>query len=92
MAYVWARASADTVVARFFFVAGAVLEDPATGSACANLGGWLLATGAPLPVRLRVNQGQAVKRPSWLELTVDRDRQVYVGGEVVELGRGTITI
>ena len=50
MAYVWARESADTVVARFFFLSGAVLEDPATGSACANLGGWMLATGAPVPV------------------------------------------
>jgi PhzF family phenazine biosynthesis protein len=92
MAYVWARESVDTVVARFFFLSGAVLEDPATGSACANLGGWMLATGAPLPVRLRVHQGEAVKRPSWLELTVDADRQVFVGGVVRELGRGTITI
>jgi PhzF family phenazine biosynthesis protein len=92
MAYVWARATPDTVVARFFFLSGAVLEDPATGSACANLGGWMLATGAPLPVRLRVRQGEAAKRPSWLELTVDTDRQVFVGGAVRELGRGTITI
>ncbi len=92
MAYVWARDAADAVVARFFFLSGAVLEDPATGSACANLGGWLLATGAPLPVRLRVHQGEAVKRPSWLELTVDADRQVFVGGSVRVVGRGTITL
>ena len=46
-------AGARAVVARFFFPKhGAVLEDPGTGSACANLGGWLLATGAPLPQRL----------------------------------------
>jgi len=92
MAYVWARDSADTVVARFLFVSGAVLEDPATGSACANLGGWMLATDAPLPVRLRVHQGEAVKRPSWLELSVDADRNVFVGGNVREVGRGTITV
>lgn len=91
MAYVWAPASTGHVEARFFFVAGAVLEDPATGSACANLGGWMLATGAPLPVKLRVSQGQAVGRPSRLELTVDAEKRVFVGGEVVELGRGTIT-
>jgi PhzF family phenazine biosynthesis protein len=92
MAYVWARASSDTLVARFFFVAGAVLEDPATGSACANVGGWMLATGAALPVRARVKQGEAVKRPSWLELTVDTERRVFVGGDVIELGRGSISI
>jgi PhzF family phenazine biosynthesis protein len=92
MAYVWARAAADSIVARFFFVAGSVLEDPATGSACANLGGWMLATGAPLPVRARIHQGEAVKRPSHLELTVDADRRVFVGGDVIELGRGSITL
>ena len=37
-----------------------VVEDPGTGSACANLGGWLLATGAPLPQRLAIAQGDAV--------------------------------
>jgi len=91
MAYVWAPSSTGHVEARFFFVAGAVLEDPATGSACANLGGWMLATGAPLPVKLQVSQGRAVKRPSRLELTVDTEKRVFVGGDVVELGRGTIT-
>jgi PhzF family phenazine biosynthesis protein len=92
MAYVWARDPDGTVVARFFFVAGAVLEDPATGSACANLGAWMLATGAPLPVRLRVLQGEAVKRPSRLELTVDAEKRIFVGGDVVELGRGTVSL
>jgi PhzF family phenazine biosynthesis protein len=91
MAYVWARATADTLVARFFFVAGAVLEDPATGSACANLGGWMIAAGKSLPLRATVHQGDAVKRPSRLALTVDAERQVFVGGEVVEVGRGTFT-
>ena len=39
MAYVFADAGA--VESRFFFPSGpAILEDPATGSACANLGGW----------------------------------------------------
>jgi trans-2,3-dihydro-3-hydroxyanthranilate isomerase len=92
MAYVWARAPEGSVVARFFFVAGAVLEDPATGSACANLGAWLLATGAPLPVRMTVHQGEAVKRPSRLDLTVDTEKRIFVGGQVVELGRGTIEL
>jgi PhzF family phenazine biosynthesis protein len=93
MAYVFARAGEGEVVARFFFVSnGGVVEDPATGSACANLGGYFLVTKASLPIALRVRQGDAVSRPSELKLRVDRDRNVFVRGEVLELGRGTITL
>jgi PhzF family phenazine biosynthesis protein len=93
MAYVFAQVSPGEVVARFFFLAGGgVVEDPATGSACANLGGWLLATGAPRPVRLVVDQGRAVGRPSRLELEVDEGGAIFVSGDVVELGRGVITL
>jgi len=69
---------------------GGVVEDPATGSACANLGGWLLVTGAPRPLRLTVDQGRAVGRPSRLELSVTADGAILVAGQVVELGRGTL--
>lgn len=93
MAYVFAPGSGDEVEARFFFGSGGgVAEDPATGSACANLGGWLLASGAPLPVRRVVSQGAQVGRPSRLLLEVDAVRAVRVSGDVVELGRGTIRI
>jgi len=92
LAYVFAR-EGDHVLARFFFLKyGAVVEDPGTGSACANLGGWLLATGAPLPQRLHVDQGEAVGRPCRLGLTVDPDRSIGVSGRVIEIGRGTITL
>jgi trans-2,3-dihydro-3-hydroxyanthranilate isomerase len=93
MAYVWARAAEGRAVARFFFVAsGSTLEDPATGSACANLGGWLIATRAPLPVRLEVRQGDAVARPSLLRLVVDEEKRVFVSGSVLEIGRGTMEV
>jgi PhzF family phenazine biosynthesis protein len=92
LAYVWARAAADEIVSRFFFLAGGVREDPATGSACANLGGWMIATGAPLPLRVRVRQGDAVKRPSILGLHVDAEKRVFVSGNVVEIARGTLTL
>ena len=92
MAYVFAR-EGDRVLARFFFPKhGAVIEDPGTGSACANLGGWLLATGAPLPQRLTIDQGEFVGRPCRLGLAVDADRTIRVSGRVVEIGRGTITL
>lgn len=84
---------ARAVVARFFFPKhGAVIEDPGTGSACANLGGWLLATGARLPQRIAVAQGDAVARPCRLGLEVTADRRILVTGRVIELGRGSITI
>ena len=91
MAYVFAR-DGDRVLARFFFLQhGAVIEDPGTGSACANLGGWLLATGASLPQRLSIDQGEAVRRPCRLGLAVDTDRRIRVSGRVVELGRGELS-
>ena len=90
MAYVFAR-EGDRVLARFFFTKhGAVIEDPGTGSACANLGGWLLATGASLPQRLTVDQGEAVGRPCRLGLAVHADRTIEVSGRVIEIGRGTL--
>src|SRR5438552_8323865 len=100
MAYVFAPeagrspASAEgRMVVRFFFPKhGAVVEDPGTGSACANLGGWLIATGAPLPQRYAVAQGDAVGRPCRLGLEVTADRRIRVSGRVVELARGVVTL
>jgi trans-2,3-dihydro-3-hydroxyanthranilate isomerase len=40
LVYVWSERDANNIESRFFFAkGGAVTEDPATGSACANLGG-----------------------------------------------------
>ena len=92
MAYVFAR-EGDHVLCRFFFPKyGAMVEDPGTGSACANLGGWLLATGAPLPQKLTLDQGEAVGRPCRLGLEVTADRAIRVSGRVVEIGRGTVRL
>jgi len=93
MAYVFAPSGPGAMDVRFFFPKhGSVLEDPGTGSACANLGGWLLATGAPLPQRLSLAQGDAVGRPCRLGLEVTADRRIRVSGRVVELGRGTVSL
>jgi trans-2,3-dihydro-3-hydroxyanthranilate isomerase len=92
MAYVFAREQ-DSVLCRFFFPQhGAVIEDPGTGSACANLGGWLLVTGALLPQRLTVDQGEAVGRRCSLGLEVTIDRRIRVSGRVIELARGILTV
>jgi len=84
----------QVVRARYFFTkdGGGVAEDPGTGSACANLGGWLLAQGKDLPARVVVHQGDQVSRPCRLYLDVARDGAIRVGGHVIELGRGTVSI
>jgi PhzF family phenazine biosynthesis protein len=100
MAYVFAPADdgarthgEQAMVVRFFFPKyGSVVEDPGTGSACANLGGWLLATGAPLPQRVSVAQGDAVGRPCRMGLEVSADRRIRVSGRVVEIARGAVTL
>jgi PhzF family phenazine biosynthesis protein len=92
MAYLWAP-DGDHITVRFFFTQhGAVVEDPATGSACANLGGWMLAKGRPLPIAASLRQGEAVGRPSHLGLAVDAERNIYVTGTAIELGRGSLTL
>ena len=90
--YVWAPTGPETVESRFFFIQGnAAIEDPATGSACANLGGWFLANGER-GIRRRIHQGGAIQRPSMLDLTVDDQGTILVTGTVREVGRGTFTI
>jgi trans-2,3-dihydro-3-hydroxyanthranilate isomerase len=110
MAYVWARdpRRANSIEVRFFFTSnGALLEDPATGSACANLGGWMIvrattssdgarssdaALGEPRPWTATLSQGSAIERPSRLGLRVDERDQIFVTGSVIELGRGSISL
>lgn len=93
--YVWARDEAGgphAVLARYFFVQhGGVIEDPATGSACANLGGWLLAAGAEGPIERTIDQGGAVGRRSRLGLSV-REERIFVRGLVIDIGHGTIEL
>lgn len=82
----------DVVLSRYFFTkaGGGVDEDPGTGSACANLGGWLLARGQERPARVLVRQGEQAGRPCTLYLDVDGDGTIRVGGRVIALGRGEI--
>lgn len=102
LVYVWAHGTADEIDSRFFFAKDtACAEDPATGSACANLGGWFIATHAELPISKRIRQGAAVGRPSLLDLYVgpsipglhaDIQSRIFVSGQVFELGRGIINL
>ncbi|HTE42352.1 MAG TPA: PhzF family phenazine biosynthesis protein [Steroidobacteraceae bacterium] len=91
--YLFAGTGTDTLLSRFFFSkTGAMIEDPATGSATANLGGWYLANDASLPFNKIISQGEYVGRPSTLKLRIDAQRNIFVAGEVVEIGRGYIEL
>ena len=93
LAYVWARIDDTTVRARFFLTKyGSVFEDPGTGSACANLGGWLITRRAPLPLDIVVLQGDQVGRSCRLGLRVDSQQRIFVSGRVIALGGGEITL
>jgi trans-2,3-dihydro-3-hydroxyanthranilate isomerase len=64
-------------------------EDPATGSAAGPLMAYLHAR-AGLDA-LRIDQGVEMGRPSVLECSVEGDR-VRVGGDVVVVARGTVSL
>jgi trans-2,3-dihydro-3-hydroxyanthranilate isomerase len=92
-AYVFASTGPDTLLSRFFFGKGdSIAEDPATGSAAANLGGWFVANQATVPLTRTISQGEMVGRPSRLHLRIDAQRQVFVAGQVVDLGAGGIEL
>jgi PhzF family phenazine biosynthesis protein len=93
LVYVFAHSAPEHVHARMFFNKGtSVIEDPATGSACANLGGYLACTGARKPIVRSVEQGVFTGRPCELHLEVDAEDRSLVTGLVFELSRGTVRL
>jgi predicted PhzF superfamily epimerase YddE/YHI9 len=58
----------------------------------ANFGAWWLRMQRSLPLRLQISQGERTGRPSILLLEVTAGGEVFVGGDVLEIGRGTITL
>lgn len=87
--YVFAR-TAEGFESRYFWMPGSSLsEDPGTGSACANLGGWWQETQGDAPLHATVRQGTAMARPNVLTLDV-ADGNIQVGGRVIEIGAGTM--
>lgn len=90
LCYVWAWSGPDTVEARLFFSQDtAVVEDPATGSAAANLGS-LLAHLGRRGVEVVISQGAAVARPSRLHVEVTDEGSVRVGGVVRPFADATV--
>ena len=93
MAYVFAPNGQGKLLSRFFFMKhGAIVEDPGTGAATANLGGWFIQRKATLPLDYSIDQGEAVDRLCRIGLRVDANKQIFVSGRVVEIARGVVTL
>lgn len=89
--YCFVPGTAPDVPARFFFEkqTGVIAEDPGTGSACANLGGWFLAEHCALPHDCVVRQGDHLGRACRLALSISGDGAIRVGGRTREVARGS---
>lgn len=93
MAYLVARVGNDRFQVRFFFpTASGMSEDPGTGSACSNLGGYLLDAGEPVPARITVTQGEFINRLNVLQLSLTDEKRIRVGGRALEVGRGELRL
>jgi trans-2,3-dihydro-3-hydroxyanthranilate isomerase len=84
--------------ARVFVPGQGIIEDPATGSAAAALGGYLSAREGAATAKLSyvVEQGFEIKRPSIIELEVDKvDGEVTavrVGGSAVMVSEAMMDV
>lgn len=82
---VW-RERPDLFHARDPFPVGGVVEDPATGSGAAALGGYLRDAGLlQAPARIVIRQGEAMGRPSRLEVEIPASGGIVVSGTAVPM-------
>jgi PhzF family phenazine biosynthesis protein len=72
------------------FVGGGEFEDPVTGSLNASLAQWLMREGLA-PTSYIAAQGSALRRAGRVHLRMDQD-QVWVGGDVVDVIRGELSL
>ncbi len=94
-AYIWHEVDGQVSARYFFDIHGAGLEDPGTGSACANLGAWAHLHGrVPAGARLNwhITQAETIHRPNHLYLKVQADGRIAVGGRVQHFAQGHFSI
>lgn len=71
----------------FFEQNNSLVEDSGTGSACANLGAYFISQNH-YPISKAIHQGDDMGRPNRLTLKVDNEQNIFVGGKVIEVGKG----
>ncbi len=68
------------------FPVGGVIEDPATGAAAAALGGYLREKRlVQVPTNILIHQGEAMGRPSTLEVEIPGSGGIIVSGTAVKI-------
>jgi PhzF family phenazine biosynthesis protein len=68
------------------FPVGGVIEDPATGAAAAALGGYLREKRlVQVPAQILIHQGEAMGRPSRLEVEIPEIGGIVVSGAAVKI-------
>jgi PhzF family phenazine biosynthesis protein len=78
-------------VVRAFCPGDGIAEDPVTGSANAAIASALLAAGrVARGDAYSVSQGREVGRDGYIELRIDEDGEVWIGGRVQVVIRGTV--
>ena len=89
---VFARDGEGGLVVRVFCPADGIPEDPVTGAANAAIAGLLHARGAlrELGNRYRVSQGREVGRDGRIDVRIDDDGEVWIGGTTRTVIRGTL--
>jgi trans-2,3-dihydro-3-hydroxyanthranilate isomerase len=98
LAYARVGAGVETLRSRMFAPLGGTVEDPATGSASAALGAYLLSLDprADANAHISIRQGVEMGRPSEIELDVRKSasqvESVKVSGRCVPVMAGELTI
>lgn len=89
---VFARCSGPdyALVVRAFVPADGIPEDPVTGSANAAIAAWLQANNALPSARFRSSQGREVGRDGVVEIEVDPEGDVWIGGLTQTVIEGTL--
>lgn len=78
------------LVVRAFVPADGIPEDPVTGSANAAIAAWLHANNALPSARFRSSQGREVGRDGVVEIEVDAEGEVWIGGLTQTVIEGTL--
>ena len=87
--------SADYAIAvRTFCPADGIPEDPVTGSANASIGAYLHASGelARIGAAYRASQGRELGRDGFVDVSVDANGDVEIGGQSVTCVDGTLVM
>jgi PhzF family phenazine biosynthesis protein len=90
-AYLWFK-DGDQIHSRYFLeLDNSVIEDPGTGSACANLGAWAHMQNLA-PLNWHITQAEFINRPNHLYLNVNDKGRIQVGGQVMPFSQGVFNV